>query len=330
MYNSKSLAKIPFFFILSMGRSGSTLLEFLLDAHPNINIPLESTFIIHLYYKYGKKTSWTKKEKNAFIHDLYTDDKLANFWEIDRNQLERDVLNTKPNVTFFELCQIITANYVSFYPKEEIKVQGSKNPVYGLWSEELHQLNKESKFIHLVRNPMGVTASQKKLGHKHTVYYAYRWNLVQKKIETLKQKNPANFITVNYESLINQPEDELKRICTFLGITFLPKQLQFNEKIKIFHKQITASNENEKIKMFNSHLKNLVHPIKKSIGDSWNNILSEQEKEDIAHITNDVASQYGYYCNHGKFKMVFIFAQLKLKFRYLRHKLYYRFSLSIK
>jgi hypothetical protein len=332
MNNTTELKGTPFFYILSMGRSGSTLLEFLLDAHPNINIPLESRFIIHLYYKYAKKNTWTKKEKLTFIKDLYTDNKLTDFWNINNKQLEKDILETKSNISFFELCRIITANYISFYPKEEIKIQGSKNPIYGLWSDELYQLDKDAKFIHLVRNPMGVAASQKKLNHKHTFYYAYRWNLIQKKVEALKKKSPASFITVNYENLIKEPEKELKRLSKFLGVNFIPEQLHFYETIKNVHDQITNNNEIKKLQKFNSHLKNLTQPIQKSIGESWKDTLSIKEQTSISYITNSYAKVYGY--NHnidsGNFQFAFIFAKIKLKYRYLKHKLYYRLSLSIK
>lgn len=331
MNNSKSLSKLPFFYILSMGRSGSTLLEFLLDAHPNINIPLESPFIIHLHTKYAKKTIWNKKDKLAFIKDLYTDYKFTTFWNINKENLEHEIINSSPNISFFELCRIITSNYISFYPKEEIKIQGSKNPLYALWCKELFQLNKKGKFIHLVRNPMGVVASQKKLNNNYAPYFAFRWNLFQKKIEALKHKNLENFITINYEELIANPEIELKRISTFLKVDYHPEQLKFNEAVKKYQNKITNNNELEKINVFESHLKNLVNPINTSYSDSWAKTLTEKEIEEISFITHKTANNYGYNLpQSGNFKWKFIPILLKIKYDYLKLRLYYKLSLSIR
>lgn len=327
MNSINSLKKLPFFYILSMGRSGSTLLEFLLDAHPNVNIPVESRFIIHLYYKYGTKKQWSQRDKERFIKDLFSDFNIKNFWNIDKEKLTKEILETEPDVSFFDLCRIITANYISFYPKENITIQGSKNPPYGLWCDILYKLNKDSKFIHLIRNPMGFIASHKKLGHKNLIYFAYRWNLMNNRIESLKQKTPNNFITIKFEDLVNNPELTLIKICSFLEIQYYPKQLFFNERIKDYYSEIIRNKEYEKLKIFNSHLKSLVHPIDKSKKESWKGILNDKEKMDIAYITKDLSNIYGYnYIEKtGCFKPKFISAKLIVMFNHIRNRIFYRF-----
>jgi hypothetical protein len=331
MSSAKELKDIPFFYILSMGRSGSTLLEFLLDAHPNVNIPLESRFIIHLYYKYSSRTNWKIDDKKNFISDLYKDKKLISFWKIDKRQLENDILNTASTVTFFELCRIITANYISFYPKEKIRIQGSKNPIYGLWSDILFQLNKKSKFIHLVRNPMGVVASHKKLGAKNLNYFAYRWNLMNTHIEKLKKQNPASFLTIKYEDLLNSPEKITQQVCQFLNLDYRPSQLKFNEAIKNYLSHLDSKKDASKKQMFNSNLKNLVNPIMNNFKDSWKTTLTRNEIQEISFITKESAGKHGYNIGEtSNFKLKFIPISIKVKYNYFKLRLYYIFSLSIR
>ena len=314
-----------------MGRSGSTLLEFLLDAHPNINIPLESRFIIHLYFKYAKKTTWTKKEKQSFLDDLFKERMISTFWEIDKQQLKIDILNTEGNVSFFELCRIITANYISFFPKEAIKVQGNKNPPFGLWCDILYQLYSQSKFIHLVRNPLDFISSHKKMGDKNLVYFAYRWRLMNTKIEKLKSETPSSFITIKYENLISNPEDTLKKICYFLNINYTPKMLVFNEVLKLQFSKLDPESDKKKWKFIHSHLQNLVNPIDKSNKESWETILTTREIKEMTYITKDVASIFGYDFNdNGRFKIKFFFSKINVFFRHFRNRIYYRLSLSIK
>jgi hypothetical protein len=331
MDNTSTLKDIPFFYIISMGRSGSTLLEFILDAHPNIAIPTESRFIIHLYYKYKSKKKWSKKDKESFLNDLFKDFKFNSNWDIDKEKLKREIINSPANISFFELCKIITANYISFYPKEEIKLLGSKNPIYALWCDVLYQLNQDSKFIHLIRNPLGVVASHKKLGFKNLTYFAFRWNLMNKHIEKLKRKIPTNFLTVKYEDLLKTPEGTIQQVCDFLNIEYYPSQLTFNETIKTYQSKIIANKEEHKIKMFNSHFKNLVHPITNSFSDSWKETLTEKEIQTVCSITKKVATNYDYNTQiHGTFKLKFIFASMKAMYNYFKLRIYYMLSLSIK
>ena len=76
-----------FFFILCPGRSGSTLLQQLLDAHPNIQIPPESRFIIYAYYKFRNITIWTDEIKRDFISALLKDKKIALYWNLSEAKI---------------------------------------------------------------------------------------------------------------------------------------------------------------------------------------------------------------------------------------------------
>jgi hypothetical protein len=42
-------SQIPVFFIIGRPRTGTTLLQSLLDAHPNVVIPWECQFVLNLY-----------------------------------------------------------------------------------------------------------------------------------------------------------------------------------------------------------------------------------------------------------------------------------------
>jgi len=86
MSNINALKGIPFFYILSIGRPKSMLLKFILGAHPNVKISLESRFIIHFYYKYKSKTNWSKKDKEKKFNNLFKDEKLFIRWDIDKKK----------------------------------------------------------------------------------------------------------------------------------------------------------------------------------------------------------------------------------------------------
>lgn len=328
--NNKPLHQLPFFFILSMGRSGSTLMQFLLDAHCGVNIPFESRFIIHLYYKYHNITNWTTELKRDFIEDLYKDDKLRKFWNIDKNKLYKDIMEHPSSTSFFNLCRIVTKNSISIFDKEVICVQGSKNPNYCFWVDKLIKLDENIKFIHLVRNPLGVVNSHKKLNSNNPSYFAYRWKKMNKLIEKIKSRNSSKFLTIRYEDLLAEPNQTLQKVCTFLGINFNEHQLSYYQKIIEFDKSIDDKTDPIKRKLFDSHLKNLTLPISSKIGNSWKNNLTSNEKAIVGSITHQLANQYGYKPIKGKFKLYYLFSCLKVNYKYLKNRLYYRLSMSLK
>ena len=67
----QALSSMPLFFIIGRPRSGTTLLRVLFEAHPHVLIPPESPFIISLYKKYGKVTTWDDRVIREFCEDLF-------------------------------------------------------------------------------------------------------------------------------------------------------------------------------------------------------------------------------------------------------------------
>jgi len=76
-------------FIIGLGRSGTTLLRLMLNSHPNIAIPYETTFIT----KYQKNiASYENLNIDANLHKLVYDilnESMLQFWdhEFDKKNL---------------------------------------------------------------------------------------------------------------------------------------------------------------------------------------------------------------------------------------------------
>ena len=80
---SENIENIPFFFIIGRPRSGTTLLQTLLDAHPNVIIPPESAVIKECYERFGKVIVWDDKRIQELIHFLYEINKFET-WNISK------------------------------------------------------------------------------------------------------------------------------------------------------------------------------------------------------------------------------------------------------
>ena len=60
-------ADIQIIFVLARGRSGTTLLQTILDSHPNIQAPFESRFAIHYRHRYLGIKKWTTNKKISLL-----------------------------------------------------------------------------------------------------------------------------------------------------------------------------------------------------------------------------------------------------------------------
>lgn len=230
MHQSPSIEHIrnlPFFFILGRPRSGTTLLRTLLDVHPNINIPLENSGMIHLYFKYRKVKNWDGK----MLNNLFMDFRDLNFienWNLNWDHIEA-ILNqaTHKQLKFHEIIRAYYFHYQSEFTKEQIRTLGDKSPLNSLYSLELYKAFPKAKYIHLVRDYRANLASMS----KHDVFspsstaMLMQWRKSVNQINKLAKEHPENFLQIRYEDLVMDPRTTYEKICRFLQVEYIPELL---------------------------------------------------------------------------------------------------------
>ncbi|MCW3072328.1 MAG: sulfotransferase [Bacteroidetes bacterium] len=285
----EEIKQLSFVFIVAKGRSGTTLMQTILDANENVILPLESRLIVHLKQKYFSITEWTPALLDAFTEDLYKDKKFSRYWSVDAVKLRKsiDALPIK-ELTFPVLCKLIYLNYPSPFPKGRITLLGDKNPIYSVFIKELSEVFPDAKFIHLVRDYRDNIVSNKKVFQRQSVaQLAQGWKVYNIFIEQAKKGNEKNFYTLKYEDLASDPSRVVPEICDFLQIRFNPAMFDFHTKMQ----QVTGEKYVEEIK--NVH-PNLVKPINTKQINKWKETLSESDIELADFIAGDYAKQYGY------------------------------------
>lgn len=291
----KEIESIPVFFVLARPRTGSSLLRMLLDAHPHIQIPIESPVILDLYPKYGLITKWDEALFHSFYQDLF---KLRRFseWKIDKDNLKKDLLNCPENIRFQSLCKIVHLNYVSAFPKQKIHLIGDKNPQYSLFPEELMKIFPDARFVHLTRDYRDHYLSMKRadFNQSRLSLIVYNWKESAKKIRKFKKRNAHSVYTLKYEDLVTNPEMELKKVMDFLNMEYHPDALQHhNQKEKL---ENIYSEESLK-KYFGSLLK----PITADKVNEWKTQMSDKDIELADGIVGKYAEREGY---ERKFKKI--------------------------
>ena len=290
----------PIVFLVAKDRSGTTLLQTMLDSHPNICAPLESRFVLHLKNKYQNKTSWNNSLKSQFVKDLFKEDKMVLLWELDLEALNGRLENLPETTTYGEICKQVYVSSKSFHKKETAKLIVDKNPIYAIMIPLLQKIYPGAKFIHLVRDYRGNISSILNL-HKGTSVknLGLSWVMTNSEIEKSKQNSPENFITLRYEDLLDNPQDEIERLMNFFNLKFHSDMLTYHERISKAISVYVERSLNEKVRKVREigiakvH-QNLSKPIDNSFKDKWKETLSKGEIETLEKYCGNFAKKYGY------------------------------------
>ncbi len=284
----QKIASLPVFFILGRPRSGTTLLRTLFDAHPNVATPIECAFIMNMSQKYEKIKNWTREDLLEFHSDVQKHIKFDT-WNIDIEKMKNDLLLCEGENTFQTVCKVVYYDYISLFPKEEIKWIGDKNPVYATYTPLMLRLFPDAKFIHLVRDPRDNIISLKNVDFEgpFTALLAYRWQHSARKLYYIKKKHPNQFYTIRYEDLVKAPEKYYREMCDFLSLPYYGHVFEF------YKKQDEAMKQFKTDKLMKYH-KSLLSPINTSKVDLWKTQLPDRDIRITEFVGGRWTKLYGY------------------------------------
>ncbi len=198
-------------FLVGSPRSGTTILQSLLAAHPEIISFPESKFFHYLLYE-------------EFATKLPS--RLETFL---RNEIHRpELLND------FDDNQTV-ANKASWFVRildglaieENKSIWLEKTPEHIYFIEDIQRLVPDAKFIHILRDGMDTIASMYEATRNFTDLWGGVWDLEHcidrwkdAVLTSHKYINNSRHILVKYEELIDNKNVVLTNICNFLGIEY--------------------------------------------------------------------------------------------------------------
>ena len=98
------------------------------------------------------------------------------------------------------------------------------------YSSLMEEFGLKLKYIYLYRDGRDVACSFKKavVGEKHIYHLATQWKEDQEACLRLKNLLPSDrFFSLNYETLISDPENTIKSLCSYLDIGYTDSMLEF-------------------------------------------------------------------------------------------------------
>lgn len=229
-------------FILGFSRTGSTMLQGILNNYTEIGIIPE----MHLYWpkilhkdfatifrnSFGKKIIDSKIDE--LIELMYSKKIKGLFWQkieqynIDIEELKFNIRNSERTIK-----GVLDALFLIMNKTYKKKVMGAKFPVHFSYADVLLDWYPDCKLIHTIRDPRAIFVSQ---------YYKYKtkesvlknWfigisqfvhvNYSLQKVYSFHNhlKTSSNYYLYKYEDVINEPEIAFKKLCGFLEVNYNP------------------------------------------------------------------------------------------------------------
>lgn len=295
---NKDISSVPLFFIIGRPRSGTTLLRILFEAHPNVLIPPESPFIISLYKKYGRVTSWDEPTINEFCEDLFKQ-RYFDKWLIEKEVLYNSLMEAKGENSFQTLVRKVCLTYSSVFDKNEILLIGDKNPAYSLFIHRINKLFPEAKIIHITRDYRDNYLSLIKVNFEVPIVplVIYRWKFAYKRMMKLKNLFPEQIYSLKYEDLVADPEGQFRKVCGFLGLDYDPSVMLFYEKKSEVEKAYTISDELRQVH------KSLFNPISTVRMNLWQTEMNKRDIRIADLVAGKTAEKAGYKRKYPSFHL---------------------------
>jgi hypothetical protein len=221
----------PFLFIVGSPRSGTTLLQAILDSHSEIAAPPESHFVLPLARRRRRYERQQGFDVEAFLDDL-RDPWLTRWlagWRLSEDDFRRRLVESDVG-SYREAVRAMFALYAERQGKPRFV---DKTPNYVLDLGCLASVFPEARFLHLVRDGRDVALSLRAQdwGPNSIVYSAWFWSeRVESGRAAGRALGPERYLEVHYEDVVRDTEGAVREICRFASIDFEPAMLGYAER----------------------------------------------------------------------------------------------------
>ena len=268
-------------FLVGCPRSGTTLLQQMLDAHSSITIAPETHFIRRFFHKrknYGELKNDINYRK--LINDIVA---LPEFDEMNLESEHFKRIAWEVDRSYAALFDLLLHEFLNL---SKVSIVGEKTPNHLLYMQTLQNFFPDARFIHIIRDPRAVVNSWRTVPWS-TGTIKNDARVWQRYMNTAKNKPPANesLLSLTYEQLVTAPEVTLKKICEFLAVPFESSMLQYHNKET---KLVNAVREPWK--------QNSTQPVSHNSLTRWQNDLTPEMVSDIEAVSWIEMRRLGYTC----------------------------------
>ena len=199
----------PPIFMLGALRSGTTVFRLMLGAHEEISNPGETDFIFDYLTRRSNSDEW--------VYDLNSLRKDRVFQSSNLS-----ILNSKDGIA-------IARNFVDQLDRRArrflcLSIHGNADKAAAIFPG--------CKMIHIIRDPRDVALSVIGMGWAGNTYFGIDpWLETETNWESSASLfDKKNIFEIRFEDLIANPQVELERVCTFVGVSYSSSMLSYSAR----------------------------------------------------------------------------------------------------
>jgi len=233
-----------FIFVCGVGRSGTSLLQSMLAAHPEVSFPPETSFLRRYLVNGVITKNYAKHGAKAATQLLKKDDYFQRTG-LDVNTL----LNQAMEMGIVTDGSVYRSMLIKIGQQERSSYVGDKDPRCIEFLGVVRHVLADSHIVHVIRDARDVLVSKKKAAwsSKHSTIrhiFANRVQLRMGRAHGLRLFG-NNYHEVVYEKLLNDPEGELTKLCEGFGLTYSSSMMDFKKSAKklVSEKEISWKKE---------------------------------------------------------------------------------------
>jgi Sulfotransferase family len=268
--NSPPVTDSPIF-IVGCSRSGTSMLRDLLRSHPNLCFPPESHFIPRFYAAWGDPSS--DREARALAR------RILSLQTIRRWELDLDPPAFASCRSFAEILQVLFGSFARSLGRPR---WGDKTPHQVARLPVLAQIFPRARFLHIYRDGRDVALSwvPRRFGPGNVYGAATAW----RSLVTAGVRDGAElgerYMQVRYESVLDQPGEEMRAICRFVEEPFADAVLRPEPRTWIYRSGDGVVRERTAIERWN-HAK-------------WRDEMPIAERTVFESVAGGLLSELGY------------------------------------
>jgi hypothetical protein len=219
MKNPQSWLSSPVF-IIGVGRSGTSLLQSMLHAHPDISFLPETHFFRH--YVARPKNRWQHERAGAEpFRSTLADDQEYQRADIAAEDLLAPFLN---DARRFDLSEVYARLLRLHRNRENVSVVGEKDPRLIDYLPQVQQAFPEAQILHIVRDPRDVLLSRMKAdwsaGRPDWLHIlTYRAQIIRGRKQG-RRSFGSQYMELRYEDLLAEPARVLREVAEQVGVTY--------------------------------------------------------------------------------------------------------------
>jgi hypothetical protein len=288
MATSERLSPIPYVFVVGCPRSGTTLLQRMLDNHPELAVANDSHFI-------PRSISGAAVGRDPPLNPALFE-RVRNYRRFHKLGLSDDAVR-EAAAGAGTYREFVSALYAQFGKAQGKRLAGEKTPDYVRHLPVLHALFPWVRTVHIIRDGRDVAlsvlqwATRERKGPRGPAKLElwrdepvaacalwWTWQVGAGRRDGSKL-GPSHYQEVLYEDLVARPEEALRRIADFLELANAPEMLAYHAGKRRHRPGLSA--------------KKAWLPPTPGLRD-WCSAMAERDLELFEALAGDLLSELGY------------------------------------